>query len=121
MTDVRRASAAFHVMSKPTGAVCNLDCECCFFLSKEQLYLDSDFRMSPEVHEAYLAQLFAAHPVDAGMSIVASAPRPVTVPGRVDPPQPPATDGYRVCHVRRGSTRHRGEAHAPAQRRHLAW
>ena len=52
---------AFHVMSKPTGAVCNLDCEYCFFLSKEQLYPDSTFRMSPEVHEAYLRQLFDAH------------------------------------------------------------
>ena len=52
---------AFHVMAKPTGAVCNLDCEYCFFLSKEQLYPDSTFRMSPEVHEEYLRQLFAAH------------------------------------------------------------
>jgi uncharacterized protein len=25
-------------MAKPTGAVCNLDCEYCFFLSKEMLY-----------------------------------------------------------------------------------
>ena len=59
------APRAFHVMSKPTGAVCNLDCEYCFFLSKEQLYPDSGFRMTPEVHEAYLQQLFAAHPPDA--------------------------------------------------------
>ena len=32
------APLAFHVMAKPTGAVCNLDCEYCFFLSKEMLY-----------------------------------------------------------------------------------
>lgn len=32
------APRAFHVMAKPTGAICNLDCEYCFFLSKEQLY-----------------------------------------------------------------------------------
>ncbi len=25
-------------MSKPTGAICNLDCEYCFFLAKEELY-----------------------------------------------------------------------------------
>ena len=55
----------FHVMAKPTGAVCNLDCEYCFFLSKEQLYPDSEFRMTAAVHEAYLEQLFAAHPADA--------------------------------------------------------
>ena len=29
---------AFHLLAKPTGAVCNLDCSYCFFLSKEMLY-----------------------------------------------------------------------------------
>ncbi len=48
-------------MSKPTGAVCNLDCEYCFFLSKDQLYPGSGFRMEPTVHEAYIRQLFEAH------------------------------------------------------------
>ena len=41
---------AFHVMAKPTGARCNLDCAYCFFLKKEPLYPDSTFRMSDEVH-----------------------------------------------------------------------
>ena len=27
------APASFHVLTKPTGAVCNLDCTYCFFLS----------------------------------------------------------------------------------------
>ena len=35
MTDAPRA---FHLLAKPTGAVCNLDCAYCFFLSKEMLY-----------------------------------------------------------------------------------
>ncbi|MEZ5184362.1 MAG: anaerobic sulfatase maturase [Candidatus Nanopelagicales bacterium] len=52
---------AFHVMSKPTGAICNLDCEYCFFLSKDQLYPGSGFRMEPAVHEAYVQQVLAAH------------------------------------------------------------
>jgi hypothetical protein len=39
------APLAFHVTGKPTGAVCNLDCEYCFFLSKEMLYPGSRFRM----------------------------------------------------------------------------
>ena len=51
---------AFHVMSKPTGAICNLDCEYCFFLSKDELYPGSGFRMPPQVHEAYIGQLLAA-------------------------------------------------------------
>ncbi|MGZ8704270.1 MAG: radical SAM protein, partial [Aeromicrobium sp.] len=55
------APAAFHVMSKPTGAICNLDCEYCFFLSKDQLYPGSGFRMEAHVHEAYISQLLAAH------------------------------------------------------------
>jgi len=54
------ASRAFHVMSKPTGAICNLDCEYCFFLSKDELYPGSGFRMPPDVHEAYISQLLAA-------------------------------------------------------------
>jgi uncharacterized protein len=51
---------AFHVMSKPTGAICNLDCEYCFFLSKEELYPGSGFRMPPDVHETYIRQLLQA-------------------------------------------------------------
>lgn len=31
------APPMFEVMAKPTGAICNLDCEYCFFLSKESL------------------------------------------------------------------------------------
>ncbi|MEJ2209623.1 MAG: anaerobic sulfatase maturase [Anaerolineae bacterium] len=52
---------AFHLLAKPTGATCNLDCTYCFFLSKELLYPSSDFRMSDEVLRAYLRQLFDAH------------------------------------------------------------
>lgn len=55
------AAPAFHVMSKPTGAICNLDCEYCYFLSKDQLYAGSGFRMAPHVHEAYISQLLSAH------------------------------------------------------------
>ncbi len=58
---VGTARRAFNVMTKPTGAVRNLDCEYCFYLSKEQLYPGSTFRMTPDLHETYLPQLFAAH------------------------------------------------------------
>lgn len=54
---------AFHVMAKPTGAACNLNCDYCFFLKKERLYPGSTFRMSDEVHEAYIRQLLEAHEV----------------------------------------------------------
>lgn len=56
-----RPPRPFHVMAKPTGAICNLDCGYCFFLSKQMLYPGSKFRMSDDVLERYLAQLFAGH------------------------------------------------------------
>jgi uncharacterized protein len=48
---------AYHVLAKPTGAVCNLDCTYCFFLSKEHLYPESGFRMAEDVLEAYIRQV----------------------------------------------------------------
>ncbi len=56
------APLAFHLLAKPTGAICNLDCEYCFFLSKESLYPGSDFRMTDDVLAEYLRQLLAAQP-----------------------------------------------------------
>src|SRR3982751_1203881 len=55
------APLAFHVMAKPTGAVCNLDCEYCFFLSKEMLYPGSRFRMAADLQETYVRQLLEGH------------------------------------------------------------
>ena len=51
---------AFHLLAKPTGAVCNLDCKYCFFLSKEMLYPGSRFRMADELLETYIRQLLEA-------------------------------------------------------------
>ena len=61
MLTVPGAPLAFHVMAKPTGAVCNLDCEYCFFLSKEMLYPGSRFRMAADLQETYIRQLLEAH------------------------------------------------------------
>ncbi len=55
------APMALHLLVKPTGAVCNLDCTYCFFLSKELLYPGSRFRMADELLETYLSQLIEAH------------------------------------------------------------
>src|SRR6476469_5147360 len=51
----------FHLLAKPTGAVCNLDCSYCFFLSKEMLYPGSRFRMADAMLEEYLRGLIEAH------------------------------------------------------------
>jgi len=47
---------AFHVMTKPRGAICNLDCDYCFYLRKESLYPGASFRMSDETLENYTRQ-----------------------------------------------------------------
>jgi uncharacterized protein len=52
---------AFHVLAKPTGAICNLGCSYCFFLDKEELYEGSRFHMSDEVLDRYIRQLIEAH------------------------------------------------------------
>jgi serine-type anaerobic sulfatase-maturating enzyme len=52
---------AFHLLAKPTGATCNLDCKYCFFLSKETLYPNERTRMSDEMLELYIQQRLAQH------------------------------------------------------------
>jgi uncharacterized protein len=57
----RNAPPAFHVLIKPTGAICNLDCKYCFFLSKEMLYPGSRFRMAEDLLTTYFKQLLESH------------------------------------------------------------
>ena len=52
---------AVHVLSKPTGAICNLGCSYCFFLDKELLYEGDRFRMSDEMLETHIRQLIDVH------------------------------------------------------------
>ncbi len=58
------APPAFHLLAKPTGATCNLDCAYCFFLDKEALYPGSKFRMSDSLLEQYIRQLIESHQTD---------------------------------------------------------
>jgi len=58
------APRSFHVLAKPTGAICNLDCTYCFFLSKESLYPGDRFRMADDVLDAYVRQLLEAQTAD---------------------------------------------------------
>jgi serine-type anaerobic sulfatase-maturating enzyme len=57
------APPAFHVLAKPTGAICNLNCSYCFYVAKERLYPKSRFRMTDEVLESYIRQYLAAQQV----------------------------------------------------------
>lgn len=56
----RRLPPAFHVMLKPTGAACNLDCQYCFYLRKEALYQGVSSRMSEDVLEEFTRQYLQA-------------------------------------------------------------
>lgn len=57
------AVAPFHLLTKPIGSRCNLDCSYCFYLEKEKLYTDAGgMRMKPEVLEAYVRDYIAAQP-----------------------------------------------------------
>jgi uncharacterized protein len=58
------APPAFHLLAKPTGAICNLDCAYCFFLDKEVFYPGSKFRMTDDVLEQYIRQLIESHQTD---------------------------------------------------------
>lgn len=50
-----KASKRMHVMAKPIGAVCNIDCNYCYYLSKQDL-LEYKKGCSPEMDEALLEQ-----------------------------------------------------------------
>lgn len=53
---------AFHAMLKPSGALCNLSCQYCYYLSKERLYPNASFRMSLETLELFTRQYIEAQP-----------------------------------------------------------
>ncbi len=63
------APPVFHLLTKPTGAICNLDCKYCFFLSKEALYPGSRFRMADDLLEVYIRQLIEAQPAAPEVNI----------------------------------------------------
>jgi uncharacterized protein len=53
----------FHILTKPIGPICNLDCKYCFYLEKEKLYPDEkSWRMSDEVLEEYIRQYISSQP-----------------------------------------------------------
>jgi len=57
--------ASCHVMAKPSGSVCNIDCKYCFYLEKEKLYPQAgkNWRMSEETLEQYVKQYIEAQDV----------------------------------------------------------
>ncbi len=55
---------AFHVMLKPAGPSCNLNCTYCYYLEKKKLYADgSSLRMTDELLENFTRQFIEAQEV----------------------------------------------------------
>ncbi len=55
------APPGFHLLAKPSGSTCNIDCTYCFFLSKEALYPNEKSRMSTATLDEYIRQLLESH------------------------------------------------------------
>ena len=57
------ATRPFHVMSKPIGPICNLDCKYCFYLEKESLYKgERKWAMPEPLLEGYIRQYIHSQP-----------------------------------------------------------
>ncbi|MFM0340800.1 anaerobic sulfatase maturase [Paraburkholderia fungorum] len=60
-TEAAVSLTGIHLMAKPIGALCNLDCGYCFYLEKQNAFPPRErFRMSDEVLEAYVQRYIAA-------------------------------------------------------------
>ena len=54
-------SPGFHIMAKPVGPICNLNCRYCFYLEKENLYpAAASWAMPDDVLESYVRQYIEA-------------------------------------------------------------
>ena len=59
------AARPFHLLTKPVGPICNLDCKYCFYLEKESLYPgEKQWRMSEAVLTEYVRQYIQSQPAD---------------------------------------------------------
>ncbi len=55
-----------HVMAKPIGPTCNLDCEYCYYLHKEELYPQGErWTMPDETLESFIRQYIDVQPAGA--------------------------------------------------------
>ena len=51
-----------HVVAKPVGPACNLNCEYCFYLEKQALFGDERYRMSGNVLSAFIKKYITSQP-----------------------------------------------------------
>ncbi|MBF0280330.1 MAG: anaerobic sulfatase maturase [SAR324 cluster bacterium] len=59
----RSAKEVFHMLAKPIGPVCNIDCAYCFYLDKTKLYPETkSFKMNEATLEQYVQQYIQGQP-----------------------------------------------------------
>ncbi|ELP2657192.1 anaerobic sulfatase maturase [Vibrio parahaemolyticus] len=62
--DKQYAARPFHVLVKPVGPLCNLDCEYCFYLKKGDLYPQSKrFEMNSSMLAVHIKQYIDSQPI----------------------------------------------------------
>ena len=54
---------SFVMMAKPCGPICNLDCRYCYYLKKQGLFQDNDFRMNQNTLKSFIQQYIDAQKV----------------------------------------------------------
>jgi uncharacterized protein len=65
MNGATMPATGFHILAKPTGSICNLDCKYCFYLEKEVLYPHvTKWAMPDAVLENYVRQYIEAQPTE---------------------------------------------------------
>lgn len=60
-----QSSYPFHIMAKPTGSTCNIQCDYCYFLGREETLKEVTANPMPlETLELYIKQYIEAQPTD---------------------------------------------------------
>ncbi|MBC8375097.1 MAG: anaerobic sulfatase maturase [FCB group bacterium] len=55
----------FHILAKPVGPACNLNCDYCFYLEKESLFpKETTFKMEPDVLDSFIKQYIDSQPTN---------------------------------------------------------
>jgi uncharacterized protein len=61
--NVRKEGQGIHVVAKPIGPACNLNCDYCFYLEKQALFAaDKQYRMSDKVLSAFITKYITSQP-----------------------------------------------------------
>ena len=64
MSNVQEQDKGFHIIAKPSGPICNLDCKYCFYTEKEALFKGNRYlHMSEEALEEFIRQYISSQKV----------------------------------------------------------